>query len=98
MYVASLAVLSSLCNTDGQSNSRFNAALEAHLSSLPPSSTAYEKELAMSQFYGSWLAQEQERQQIYNAEWRKRNWANITLEARVKYQKLRARLGLGSST
>ena len=52
----------------------------------------------MSEFYGSWLEQEQDRLQAYNAEWRKRNWEVIVLEARVKYQKLMARIGLGSST
>ncbi|EKM55618.1 uncharacterized protein PHACADRAFT_94000 [Phanerochaete carnosa HHB-10118-sp] len=80
------------------SNTRFNAALEARLSSLPADSTSYDRELAMSDFYGSWLAQEQDRLRAYNAEWRKRNWDNIVLEARVKYQKFMARIGLGSST
>lgn len=80
------------------SNSRFNAALEARLASLPADCSALEKELAMSAFYGSWLEQEQERLQAYNADWRKRNWDVIVLEARVKYQKLMARFGLGSST
>lgn len=80
-----------------QSNSRFNAALEARLSSLPESATPYDKELALSDFYGSWVAQEQQRQASYAAEWRRRNWENIVLEARVKYQKFMARLGLGSA-
>ncbi|GJE86911.1 APOPT family protein [Phanerochaete sordida] len=80
------------------SNTRFNAAVEARLASLPADCTPYEKELAMSDFYGSWLAQEQDGLRTYNAEWRKRNWDLIALEARVKYQKFMARIGLGSST
>lgn len=67
------------------------------MSSLPESATPYDKELALSDFYGAWLSQEQSRQQTYNAEWRRRNWDNIVLEARVKYQKLLAHAGLGSS-
>ena len=81
-----------------QSNTRFNAALEARLSSLPESSTPLDKEFAASEFYASWLAQEETRLQAYNAEWRKRNWANITLEARLKYQKFLARIGLGGGS
>ncbi|KIP09561.1 hypothetical protein PHLGIDRAFT_67310 [Phlebiopsis gigantea 11061_1 CR5-6] len=78
------------------SNSRFNAALEARLSSLPESATQHDKELALSDFYGSWLAQEQQRQASYTTEWRSRNWDNIALEARVKYQKFMSSFGLGS--
>ncbi|KAK7693445.1 hypothetical protein QCA50_003013 [Cerrena zonata] len=70
------------------SNTRFEAAKQAYLDSLPSSCTLEDQETALSVFYSKWVKQETARQQQYCTEWRKRNWSNIMLGARVKYQML----------
>ncbi|KAI0928463.1 hypothetical protein AcW1_005701 [Taiwanofungus camphoratus] len=74
------------------SNSRFDAAKSAMLESLPETSSAEDRESALSDFYRRWLVQETARQQGYSAEWRKRNWSSILLGARLQYEKLMARI------
>ncbi|KAF5358377.1 hypothetical protein D9756_001529 [Leucocoprinus leucothites] len=75
------------------SNSRFEAAKHAILSSLPESSTALDKENALSEFHKQWVMQEKERTDAYTAEWRRRNWTLILLETRVRYQRFTSRIG-----
>ena len=70
-----------------QSNTRFYAAKEAVLQSLPESTTPEQREVALSDFYTRWVAQERTRLDNYGEEWRRRNWAQITLGARVRYEK-----------
>ncbi|KAI0705813.1 hypothetical protein BC835DRAFT_1403653 [Cytidiella melzeri] len=75
------------------SNTRFTAAKQAFLSSLPESCTEEDKEHALSDFYKSWLVQEEPRQKEYTANWQRRNRMNVLLGARLQYQKFMARLG-----
>ncbi|OCH94942.1 hypothetical protein OBBRIDRAFT_788679 [Obba rivulosa] len=75
-----------------ESNSRFEAAKSAILSSVPESCSPEQRERALSEFYRGWVAQEGARQRAYSAEWRRRNWASIWLGARVQYEKLVSRL------
>lgn len=62
------------------------------LDALPDSASPLYKEQALSDFYRSWLMQELERMDAYTAEWRKRNFAVITLGVRVEYQRLCKRI------
>ncbi|TBU50826.1 hypothetical protein BD309DRAFT_907097 [Dichomitus squalens] len=73
-------------------NTRFYAAKEAVLQSLPEGTTQEQREVALSDFYGRWVAQESKRLDEYGEEWRRRNWATILLEARVYYEKLVSRI------
>ncbi|PSR74095.1 hypothetical protein PHLCEN_2v10051 [Hermanssonia centrifuga] len=79
------------------SNTRFEAGKQATLASLPETCTAEDKEVALSGFYRSWVIQESPRHDEYDVEWRKRNWSNILLGIRVKYQQFRSRLSGSSS-
>ncbi|KIK57776.1 hypothetical protein GYMLUDRAFT_172092 [Collybiopsis luxurians FD-317 M1] len=74
------------------SNTRFEAAKNAVLTSLPDSATPLDKEIALSEFYKQWLLQEKERVDGYARLWRARNWANIIFAARVQYSKFPSRL------
>jgi len=71
-----------------ESNTRFHAARESILSSLPLTATARDKEVALSEFYKQWLLQERERTDKYTKEWRKRNYDLIFLEFRAKFYRL----------
>ncbi|CDO69522.1 hypothetical protein BN946_scf184785.g27 [Trametes cinnabarina] len=75
-----------------ESNSRFYAAKDAVLQSLPEGTTPEQREAALSAFYTRWVAQECTRLDAYDAEWRKRNWSTIILGARVRYQEFMARI------
>ena len=75
-----------------QNNSRFYAAKDAVLQSLPEEAAPEQREAALSAFYTRWVAQERTRLDEYNAEWRKRNWSTILLGARVRYQEFIARV------
>ncbi|KAK7446384.1 hypothetical protein VKT23_014589 [Stygiomarasmius scandens] len=68
------------------SNCRFEAAKQAVIESLPSSSTALDKERALSEFYKHWLMQERSRLDEYTDGWRSRNVACILLSARVHWQ------------
>ncbi|KAL1944478.1 hypothetical protein VTO73DRAFT_2908 [Trametes versicolor] len=74
------------------SNTRFYAAKDAVLQSLPESGSAEQREHALSAFYARWVAQERTRLDAYNSEWRKRNWSTILLGARVRYQEFISRV------
>ncbi|KAI0374940.1 hypothetical protein BV20DRAFT_935221 [Pilatotrama ljubarskyi] len=74
------------------SNTRFYAAKDAVLQSLPEGASAEQREHALSDFYARWVAQERARMAAYDAEWRKRNWSTIMLGARVRYQEFVARV------
>ncbi|EPS98567.1 hypothetical protein FOMPIDRAFT_1148676 [Fomitopsis schrenkii] len=73
-------------------NLRFGAAKQAVLDSLPESCPVEDRESALSAFYRRWADQEAERQRAYSAEWRRRNWASISLGARLAYEKVAARV------
>ncbi|KAH8107114.1 hypothetical protein BXZ70DRAFT_885889 [Cristinia sonorae] len=66
------------------SNTRFEAAKQAMLDSLPESTSDEGREFALSDFYGRWIVQEEERSRAYNKQWSKQNWSTIWLGARVK--------------
>lgn len=70
------------------SNSRFEAAKQAILDSLPVSCSELGKEQALSEFYKQWVKQEEDRLQHFTDEWRRRNTAGIVLAARVHYLQL----------
>ncbi|CCM02414.1 uncharacterized protein FIBRA_04512 [Fibroporia radiculosa] len=74
------------------SNSRFEAAKNALLESLPDSCTEEDREFALSEFYRRWIVQETARQQEYDAEWRKQNWSSLLLAIRLSYEKSMARI------
>jgi len=71
------------------SNTRFEAAKQSVLASLPESATPEVHENALSEFFKKWVMQEKTRQDEYSNEWRKRNWENIMLAARVEYQRFK---------
>ncbi|KAM5532051.1 hypothetical protein V8D89_014302 [Ganoderma adspersum] len=75
-----------------ESNTRFYAAKEAVLQSLPEETTPEQREVALSDFYRRWVAQERERLDDYGEEWRRRNWAAISLGAHVQYEKFVSRI------
>ncbi|KIJ69003.1 hypothetical protein HYDPIDRAFT_105565 [Hydnomerulius pinastri MD-312] len=75
-----------------ESNTRFEAAKESVLSSLPESASTEMRENALSEFYKKWVVQERTRQDEYSSEWRKRNFDNIILAARVEYQRFKQRI------
>jgi hypothetical protein len=74
------------------SNTRFEAAKQSVLTSLPESASPETRENALSEFYKKWVMQEKTRQNEYSDEWRKRNWDTILLAARVEYQRFKQRL------
>ncbi|KAF8910962.1 hypothetical protein CPB84DRAFT_1763007 [Gymnopilus junonius] len=74
------------------SNTRFYAARDAVLTSLPSTTTARDKEEALSNFYRQWVMQENHWTENYTKEWRARNFELIALSARVEYHKLKGRL------
>ncbi|TFK55058.1 hypothetical protein OE88DRAFT_1653689 [Heliocybe sulcata] len=73
------------------SNTRFDAAKATILESLPPSSKAQDRDIALAHFYQQWLNQESTRQQRYTAEFRRRSWDGIVLAARIEYANFKAR-------
>ncbi|KAH9946080.1 uncharacterized protein BXZ73DRAFT_37743 [Epithele typhae] len=75
-----------------ESNTRFYAAKDAVLAAFPEDTTAEEREVALSEFYSGWVAQENARLDAYGGSWRRRNWAAIALAARVRYERFWARL------
>ena len=75
-----------------KSNTRFYAAKEAVLQSLPEETTPEQREVTLSDFYRRWVAQERKRSDDYGEEWRRRNWAAISLGARVQYEKFVSRI------
>ncbi|THH17814.1 hypothetical protein EW146_g3081 [Bondarzewia mesenterica] len=74
------------------SNARFESAKAAVLSSLPPSCTLAQHDLALSDFYKHWVQQESKRQEEYTREWRLRSFEEIKLALRIHYQKFMARI------
>jgi len=74
------------------SNTRFYAARDAVLGSLPSTTTTRDKEEALSTFYRQWVMQEKDWTEGYTREWRTRNFQLIALSARVEYHKLKNRL------
>ncbi|KAF8163333.1 hypothetical protein B0H34DRAFT_695048 [Crassisporium funariophilum] len=73
------------------SNTRFYAAKESVLSSLPQPAAARDSEDALSAFYTQWVVQEKKWTDDYTKEWRKRNNHLIALGARVAFQRLAIR-------
>jgi hypothetical protein len=75
-----------------QSNTRFEEAKQSVLSSLPESSTTLARERALSKFYRKWVMQESRRAEVYNAEWRKRNFEEIVSAVRIERRNLQNRI------
>jgi hypothetical protein len=75
-----------------QSNTRFEEAKQSVLSCLPESSTPLAREHALSEFYRKWVMQESRRGEVYNAEWRKRNFEEIVSAMRVEWRNLQDRI------
>ncbi|KAF9533019.1 hypothetical protein CPB83DRAFT_806762 [Crepidotus variabilis] len=74
------------------SNSRFYAAKEEVLRSLPESATALDKEVALSTFFSQWSMQEKSRTEDYTKEWRRRNFELIKIGTRVELQNFTRRV------
>ena len=68
------------------------------LDSLPPGTPPEARERALSEFYKGWVQQEARHQESYTREWRRRNFEEVRLAARARYQKLKARLGLADTS
>lgn len=81
-----------------QSNSRYHAAKNAVLESLPKDCSEEQREQALSEFYRGWLSQESQRQATYSSEWRNRNWEGIFLGARLHYEKIISRISRSFSS
>ncbi len=81
-----------LLTPTSQSNTRFYAAKEAVLQSLPEGTTPEQRESVLTDFYYSWVVQERTRLDKYGEEWRRRNWDAILLGARVHYEKFLSRI------
>lgn len=73
-------------SSDWQSNTRFEAAKDAVLASMPSSSIAFDREKGLSEFYKQWCMQEASRTSDYTKEWRKRNFSLILLGVRAACQ------------
>ncbi|KAL5489907.1 hypothetical protein ACEPAI_4739 [Sanghuangporus weigelae] len=74
------------------SNTRFETAKQAVLSSLPEDASPETREAALSEFYGKWLQQEHERLRGYSNEWNRRNFGGIMLAARAAISQFRSRI------
>ncbi|KAL5511245.1 hypothetical protein ACEPAH_4460 [Sanghuangporus vaninii] len=74
------------------SNTRFETAKQAVLSSLPEDAPPEAREAALSEFYGKWLQQEHERLRNYSNEWNRRNFGGIMLAARAAISQFRSRI------
>ncbi|KAL5529618.1 hypothetical protein ACEPAG_5603 [Sanghuangporus baumii] len=74
------------------SNTRFETAKQAVLSSLPEDASPEAREAALSEFYGKWLQQEHERLREYSNEWNRRNFGGIMLAARAAISQFRSRI------
>ncbi|KIM87105.1 hypothetical protein PILCRDRAFT_815565 [Piloderma croceum F 1598] len=74
------------------SNTRFEEAKQSVLSSLPESSTPLAREHALSVFYRKWVMQESRRGEVYNIEWRKRNFEEIASAVRIEWRNLQDRV------
>jgi hypothetical protein len=90
MYISHLR-FSPLVLIPPQSNTRFELAKAAAMSTLPPHATAQQREECLGMFYRKWVLQEATRQLEYNAEWRRRSMEEIALSLRVSYHRLKAR-------
>ena len=77
-----------------QSNTRFEAGKNDALSALPDTATDLDRENALTGYYQQWLQQERARMDTYTDEWRRRNWQEIMLAARVRYHRLVSRLSI----
>ena len=55
---------------------------------MPEGTSPEQREVALSDFYGRWVAKESKRLDEYGEEWQRRNWATILLEARLYYEKI----------
>ncbi|KAL4067971.1 hypothetical protein V8B97DRAFT_2003970 [Scleroderma yunnanense] len=75
-----------------ESNTRFEAAKASVLSSIPDSASSETREHALSEFFKKWVVQEQDRQELYSREWRKRNFEVIVLGARIEYRRFKQRI------
>jgi hypothetical protein len=75
-----------------QSNTRFEEAKQSVLSCLPESSTPLARERALSEFYRKWVMQESRREEVYNTEWRKRNFEEIVSTVRIEWRSLQDRI------
>lgn len=75
-----------------QSNTRFEAAKSSVLAALPPNAPTEAHEHALSDFYKKWVIQERARQDEYAVELRKRTFKDLSLSAKVEFQRAKKRL------
>ncbi|KAG1772749.1 hypothetical protein EDD22DRAFT_768009, partial [Suillus occidentalis] len=75
-----------------ESNTRFEAAKSLVLAALPPNAPTEAHEHALSDFYKKWVIQERARQDEYAVELRKRTFKDLSLSAKVEFQKAKKRL------
>ncbi|KAG0707693.1 hypothetical protein DFH29DRAFT_593829 [Suillus ampliporus] len=76
----------------GESNTRFEAAKTSVLSALPPNAPTEVHEHALSEFYKKWVIQERARQDEYDVELRKRTFEDLSLSAKVEWERAKKRL------
>ncbi|KAG2144887.1 hypothetical protein BD769DRAFT_1661026 [Suillus cothurnatus] len=75
-----------------ESNTRFEAAKSSVLAALPPDAPTEAHEHALSDFYKKWVVQEQARQGEYDVELRKRTFEDVSLSAKVEFQRAKKKL------
>ncbi|KAG1753425.1 hypothetical protein EDB19DRAFT_829817 [Suillus lakei] len=75
-----------------ESNTRFEAAKSSVLAALPPNAPTEAHEHALSEFYKKWVVQERARQDEYDVELRKRTFEDLSLSAKVEFQRAKKRL------
>ncbi|OJA08150.1 hypothetical protein AZE42_03588 [Rhizopogon vesiculosus] len=76
-----------------ESNTRFEAAKSSVLAALLPNAPTEAHEHALSEFYKKWVIQERVRQDEYDVELRKRTFEDLSLAAKVEFQRAKKRLG-----
>jgi hypothetical protein len=77
-----------------QTNTRFAAARDDSLASLPDSATPESRDAALADLYRRWVLQEARRQADYNLEFRRRSAEEIKLALRVHFTRFMQRIGL----
>ncbi|KAG2078253.1 hypothetical protein BDR04DRAFT_1088015 [Suillus decipiens] len=75
-----------------ESNIRFEAAKSSVLAAIPSNAPTEAHEHALSDFYKKWVVQERVRQDKYAVELRKRTFEDLSLSAKVGFQRAKKRL------
>ena len=92
-----LLLSESLHSLYAQSNTRFEAARTETLLSLPDNAPDSVREVALAEFYRSWVLQETPRQAAYTREFRRRTLEEIRLSLRAHWTHLKRILAIAPS-